>query len=355
MDQINMIDGVRAPSRRAFLAGAAGAIATAAWSSRAPAASQGTPVKLFYANLIHISYNMWADRKPEAWGTLPKEALSNVTYEPYLRCEDEAWNTLLKASAEAGINLILMDLGDAIQYQSHPEISVKNAWSRERLRDELARMRKMGLEPIPKLNFSAAHDTWLGPYKRMVSTPRYYQVCRDLIREVIALYDMPRFFHLGYDEETAANQAGDNLVVVRQHELWWHDFNFFVDEVTSHGSRPWIWSDYAWKHGPEFYARCPKSVLQSNWYYSTTFHHNERGAETYIELEKAGLDQAPCCSNWENVSNIRKTFDFAAEHIDPSRLKGFVLAPWKPTLATFQDYHLVGIRAFGEAIRLQRR
>ena len=53
------------------------------------------------------------------------------------------------------------------------------------------------------------------------------------------------------------------------------------------------------------------------------------------------------------ADNIQKTFDFAAEHIEPSRLKGFVLAPWKPTTARYQDYHLAGIRAFGEAI--QRR
>ncbi|HSZ54188.1 MAG TPA: hypothetical protein VK797_00895 [Tepidisphaeraceae bacterium] len=346
---------MRAASRRAFLAGAAGAFAAAACDARAAAAGRATQAAPFYANLIHVSYNMWADRKPEGWGMLPKDQLSNVTYAPYLRCEDTAWNELLKASAEAGINLILMDLGDAIQYESHPEIAVKNAWSRDRLRDELSRMRKLGLEPIPKLNFSAAHDTWLGPYKRMVSTPTYYQVCRDLIREVIALYDAPRFFHLGYDEETAANQAGDDLVVVRQHELWWHDFNFFVDAVRSGGSRPWIWSDYAWKHGPDFYTRCPKSVLQSNWYYGTTFRHDERGAETYIELEKAGFEQAPTCSNWEHVENIGKTFDFAADHIDPSRLKGFVLASWKPTLAKFQDYHLEGIRAFGEAIKGRKR
>jgi len=344
-----------ATSRRAFLAGAAGALAAAAWHWRARAAGQAADARPFYANLIHISYNMWADRKPEQWGMLPKEALPNVTYDPHLRCEDAAWNALLEASAAAGINLILMDLGDAIQYQSHPEIAVTSAWSRDRLRGEISRMRRMGLEPIPKLNFSAAHDTWLGPYKRMVSTLTYYQVCSELIREVIALYDTPRFFHLGYDEETAANQAGDDLVVVRQHELWWHDFDFFIDVVTSHGSGPWIWSDYAWKHGPEFYAKCPKSVLQSNWYYGTTFGHDERGAETYIELDRAGFDQAPTCSNWEHVENIGKTFDFAAQHIDPSRLKGFVLASWKPTLAKFQDYHLQGIRAFGEAIKGRKK
>ena len=64
-------------------------------------------------------------------------------------------------------------------------------------------LRALGIEPLPKLNFSTCHDAWLGPYSRMVSTPAYYDVCRDLIDEVAELFGGPRFFHLGMDEETA--------------------------------------------------------------------------------------------------------------------------------------------------------
>ena len=76
----------------------------------------------------------------------------------------------------------------------------------DRLRKELARLRKLGLEPIPKLNFSTTHDLWLGPYSRQVSATIYYKVCEDLIDEVTGLFDKPRLFHLGYDEETAQQQ-----------------------------------------------------------------------------------------------------------------------------------------------------
>ena len=132
-------------------------------------------------------------------------------------------------------------------------------------------MRKLGLEPIPKMNFSATHDTWLGTYHRQVSTPAYYKVCEDLVDEVIRLFDKPRFFHLGYDEETAECQQSFAYTVVRQYDLWWHDFEFFVKQVERRGVRPWIWSDYGWKHGDEFLKRMPKSVLQSNWYYGLDF------------------------------------------------------------------------------------
>ena len=80
--------------------------------------------------------------------------------------------------ARAGMNMLVIDLGDGIRYESHPEIAVQGAWPPARLREELARLRALGLEPIPKLNFSTAHDAWLHDYSRMVSTPAYYKVSR---------------------------------------------------------------------------------------------------------------------------------------------------------------------------------
>jgi hypothetical protein len=67
---------------------------------------------------------------------------------------DDAASNMVKN----GMNMVVIDLGDAIKYESHPEIAVNNAWSTTRLRKELEKFRKMGLEPIPKLNFAAGHD-----------------------------------------------------------------------------------------------------------------------------------------------------------------------------------------------------
>ena len=113
--------------------------------------------------------------------------------------------------------MVLVDLGDAIKYESHPEIAVNNAWSTTKLKEELKKMRGMGLEPIPKLNFAAGHDAWLKKYSRMVSTDIYYGVCKDLIEEVSDLFDKPRLFHLGMDEENADDQRYLQLAVIRQH------------------------------------------------------------------------------------------------------------------------------------------
>jgi hypothetical protein len=314
-----------------------------------PSAKPSAP--LFWGNLLHLSYNMWCDRIVDQLPGMSKARTEVNCRKPYLRCDDQLWRDLTARMAEAGMNLLLIDLGDGVRYESHPEIAVTGAWTPQKLCTELARLRKLGLEPIPKLNFSTAHDTWLGPYRRQVSTPTYYKVCGELIAEVAKLFDKPRFFHLGYDEETAGNQVNNDYVVVRQHELWWHDFEFFVAEVQRNGMRPWIWSDYAWKHRDDFLRRTPKSVLQSNWYYGTNFTEKETAVKLYGDLEQHGFDQAPTGSNFEHPQNFGETVKYCRRIIAPERLKGWVQTPWRPTLEQFRRVHMEAIAQVAEAMK----
>ena len=94
-----------------------------------------------------------------------------------------------------------------------------------------------------------------------------YKVCADLIRDVCEIFGKPRLFHLGWDEEKLAAQGNSRLAVVRQGDLWWHDFLFTVNEVEKNGSQAWLWSDVIWKHREEFLAKMPHRVMQSNWHY----------------------------------------------------------------------------------------
>lgn len=305
---------------------------------------------MIWANLLHLSYNMWCDRKvarrPE------------IDARPEMRYDVELGRNLFRRMAEAGMNMVVLDIGDAIQFQSHPEISVPGAWTHEQLRAELATMRGLGLEPIPKLNFSASHDTWMGEYARMVSTAKYYEVCRHLIEEVTALFDTPRFFHIGMDEEDAAHQKEYEYVVIRQHDLWWRDLQFYVSEVERHGVRAWMWADYVWNHEEAFFKRMPKTVVQSNWYYGEQFcwdspewddeldPEGRRHVQAYLKLAEHGYDQIPTCSNWtvppENshaAKNTERTVEFCRQHIAPQNLLGFMTAPWHPTLEAYRGPH----------------
>ena len=352
-------------SRRDFLkhsgyALAGGIAAASIPSAKTLFAQEASPKRLIWANLVHLGYNMWCDREVEACRKPGKAR--HVCAKPYLRFDNSLWNDILKKMVDVGTNMVVIELGEGVKYKSHPELAVKNSWSTTHLKEELSKIRSMGLEPIPKLNFSTCHDHWLGPYSRCVSTPQYYSVCRDLIAEVSELFDKPRFFHLGYDEETAAHQRRFNYVVIRQHELWWDDFLFFVNEVEKHKVRPWIWSDYVWHHTEEFYKKMPKSVLQSNWYYGTDFGKFEKADEafkknltytrlkTYIDLEKYGYDQVPTGSNWSTPENFQKLVEFCKKHIDSPRLLGFMQTPWVPTLEEFRQRHIEAIEQVGRAI-----
>lgn len=310
---------------------------------------------MIVSNLLHLSYNMWGDWENPHMGKY-------WCARPYLRFDEKLWNDLLGVMAKRGFNQVVIDLGDGVEYQSHPEIAVKGAWSREKLRGELKKMREMGLEPIPKMNFSACHDQWLGKYCRMVSTPEYYKVVGDLIAEGMELFDQPRFFHLGMDEEEPHHQEAFQYVCSRRFDLWWHDILAMFDHLRAGGkTRPWIWSDYVWNHSDEFYARMPKDVVQSNWYrdpvrgpaksvYGGNISMDVECCQHYVKLDKAGFEQIPTVSNWETPANIPNTIKFCQEHCSKERVLGYILTPWRPTVEETRDRHMDAIEHFALAI-----
>ena len=296
------------------------------------------------AVLLHLGENMWCD-----WPLDPSAdaALGEKAPNRRLRTDESIWRAAVDLAVERKFNTLLIDVGDGVAYPSHPELAVEGSWSPDRLRAELKRLRALGLEPVPKLNFSNTHNGWLKEYRRMVSTPKYYQVCADLIRDIAEIFDRPRFLHIGCDEETFGHQKQMNFTVVRQGELWWHDFLWLVSTVEKNGMRVWSWSDYGWYH-PDFVTRCPKSVVQLNGYYdeylegfdldSPKLKECRAWLELYVRLDKAGFDQVPCGSNWN--SKIRKQrgpavndsmvdlVAFCRRHVSAEHLKGFLMAPW---------------------------
>lgn len=352
-------------NRRVFIkqvaaAGVASSIPSVLFSQQQPAKN------MIWANQLSLNYTR-SDNTPEEYkdpnfkSTDCRETWQWARQDwPFVRFDDSVWNTLLNEMATVGMNMVVLNIGNCIQYESHPEISIKNAWSHEKLKSELAKCRKLGIEPIPKMNFSACHDLWLGKYSRMLSTDIYYEVCRDIINEVCALFDYPRFFHLGMDEETANHQRRLNYAVIRQYDLWWGDLYFLIGQVEKNGVRPWVWADYGWHHPEIFIRKMPKSVLQSNWYYGSRFDWEKEkqddsklGWTTYVkwynELEKHGYDQIPTGSNHSNDENFGATVDYCKKIIDPARLAGFMTAPWRPTLSPCLDYHKEAIAQVGRA------
>ena len=289
---------------------------------------------MIWGFMLYLSNHMWKDETSAAAWYAPPGSF----YDENISTEIEAWDKIIPFLAERQYNLVLIDVGDGIQYESHPEISAPNAWNKDLLRQKLREMRALGLEPIPKLNFSTCHDTWMKKYRRMVSTPEYYAFCADVIKEVCEVFDHPRFFHLGCDEETPGMQKNYEMIIVRNAQLWWHDFYFLCNECEKHGARPWIWSDYLWKNEELFLKNMPKSVLQSNWFYpefkdwsTTALPHRDRCIACYEVLDRHGYDQIPCGSTHECAMNLYQTVAHGKEKLSPEHLKGFMTAPWLST------------------------
>jgi hypothetical protein len=296
------------------------------------------PNDKIWACLLHLSFNFASGIAN--YGGIRKE------FEPI----ETVWNAALDAMVEQGMNMVLINLDDSVNWKSHPEIALRNAWSTVRLREEIMKMRKMGLEPIPMLNFSSTHDAWLGEYSRMLSTDKYYSVCSDLITEAIDIFDKPRFFHLGMDEEAPAYQINrHDYLVVRQNDLWWGDFYFLIGEVMKGGVRPWVWSDYYWNHPEQFVKKMPRSVVQSNWYYGKSFDEKIKNVKAYVDLEGYGYDQIPTGKYYDDGAedSIINTVKFCNEKIADPRLLGFLTTFWKPVTEEYRERILKGIENSG--------
>ena len=325
-------------NRRDFLSasGMAGIAAVTGCASLQTAGVKPEP-KFAWSELIHLGMNQWHEIPlRQKWPNVTDPVIADAIADEYnaadhVRFDESVWARVSAKFKNVGVNQIVIDLGEAVEYPSHPELAVKGSWSADKLRGEIHRLRSMGFEPIPKLNFSTSHDIWLKDYHRMVSSPKYYEVVKNLIRDVCEIFENPRYFHLGLDEEVPGFQNGQKIMIVRQGDLWWSDVLFFVRETERHGARAWVWSDYLRRHEPEEFARrMPKSVVQSPWWYIGKFDPEKNlPTKAMVRLAKLGYDVIPCSSNcYSHPGAMESVVEFCRKTFDPEHVLGFQMAPW---------------------------
>jgi len=340
-----------------------------------------------WSALVHLGGNMWDDFEsdPDGWARSAEEEKIRPNpfgpstkkkmrsrYHSYVLCVDEIWRRVTDAVAASGCNQVIIDVGEGVAYPSHPELKIAGTWSAEKLHAEIARLRGLGLEPIPKLNFSATHDAWLKEYHRMLSTPVYYKVVADVIRDTAEIFDHPRYFHIGYDEEHADDQHNHFHVTARRADQWWHDINYTIGQVEKNGAQAMMWADAIWYDHETFIRRMSKNVIQQNWYYRRDFSPKalawkpefERtrkgwpelvhGAAAFRVLQDAGFTQIPCTSNYFEEEATDAFVKYCLENLDLSKTIGLCTAPWARMRVDTEEVkgekHLLkGIRQFAEA------
>lgn len=338
---------------------------------------------LCWGALVHLGTNMWEDWTPD--GVYPRSleeerrfvADGKLKYKykthvyatrDYMSVDWPTWEGDIACVRKFGLNTVFIDIGESYAFPSHPELGVKGALDSGGMRTVIEKIRAQGLEVVPKLNFSTGHDQWLREYHWMTGTAKYRQVVADLIRDVCEVFDHPRYFHIGYDEESYVCVKARELVVLRQGNAWWKDFNACVEAVVRNGARPVMWSDKICHGREEFLLRAPRDVVMMTWYYGTDFSSDKTAWDSSFEekpdwsiqrnlaasihvLAEAGFDLMPCTSNWGSDEAADAMLGYCATAIDPKRILGYITAPWtKPVPADSRRFR-DGIRLFDEARR----
>lgn len=325
--------------------------------------------KKIWGILIHLGRGMWGQSYP-----------GNIV------ADKNSWDKIIDKCEECGLNTVVVDVGEGVQWKSHPELAVDNAWSYELLQSEIVKAKEKGIELIPKLNFSATHDIWLRDYHKMVSTDIYYKVCKDLIEEAYEMFMHPSYIHLGMDEENWKHAKDNEHTVIRYKNAFVKDFNYLAECAKNTGAKVHVWHDAYTYLDDEFQNQLDKDVIPDLWmYYSylkehwTPIANQSEQEKDYYENEfvrrygykiefieedpfvtltteflhkfiKEGRKflLAPSnlfvkCSEVDSVKYIKEVCP------DQSLFTGLMSAPWGALTPDKDDFHLEAIELIGKA------
>ena len=98
--------------------------------------------KLMWAVLVHLGNNMWN----EEGNRTGRENNPEATASPVLRFDRKLYDDYLPYLREKGADTLIIDVGEALVYESHPELAVEGSWSKEKMQKELKDLRSMGFE-----------------------------------------------------------------------------------------------------------------------------------------------------------------------------------------------------------------
>lgn len=301
-----------------------------------------------------------------------------------LKFDEEVWEYIIEEAPKAGIDTIVICIGGGIDFASHPEISLKGAWSRERLKSEIARLSQKGIRVIPKLNFATTHSVWLSEYSRMISSSVYYKVAKDLIEEAYELFEHPEYIHLGMDEEDEKHVRKKEYAVYRQGSLYWHDLRYLIDCVAATGAKPWIWSCPLFDHPDEFEKHIGKDeIVLSPWYYNAFRKEHWTPVESraeyvayYNEGEYAqmgikfveedpflvnvrrlaipllanGYHYIPCASVYNRCDyNTSDLVEYFRDNSPDEQIDGYITAPWVNVVPEYRHFFEESFKFLKEA------
>lgn len=284
--------------------------------------------KMDWVCYLMISNHMWDDEfTPERYHNM------GPIYNPENINDESFWDEIINFLKECKYTATFIELGDAVIFDKHPEIAACNAWTKDKFRNLLDKFRAAGIDPWPRLDFSACHDAWTKDYRFKYTLPEYYTFVLDTIDEVCELFDKPKYFDIVMDEENFSNQKHRGVARIRRDSIYWHDVKLMIERIESHGVRAVMAGDYFWHKPDLFVENVPKSVVIRNWFYDyfqdwPEDNNNYLQLNAYKTLEELGYDQMPTCSTWARNENPAQTVVNVSKIIAPERLLGIQTALW---------------------------
>lgn len=243
------------------------------------------------------------------------------------------------------LNLAVIIIHQAMQYESHPEVAGPAAWSKADVKRVFDTLRSWGVEPVPHMN-SLGHANWLTiPLRNLgiaedddvhqlcTSNPESKRVMLDLYQEIIDLVQ-PKYFHVGLDE---IRWNTENLPPEQRCALCrgLNKQDVFVDWVTmlhgflsGQGIEMMMWGDMilpGHNGGPpynlaEAVDRLPKDVIIADW--STRVMPDshqwllDHGYTRIIQSNSTGTNLAQQRLVSGNMVGIWGKLPWLTEHVD---------------------------------------
>ena len=188
----------------------------------------------------------------------------------------------LKKAADMGYNAVLWEIEDDVKWETCPECSSPDAFSKDEFKKILDYSRELGLEPIPLLQtighaeYVLQHEKY---FKFREDSSRYDCYCtsnsevkkflKQWIEEYLDLFGNISYFHLGGDEAYAfasCDKCKEQAQLVGENKFYTDYLKEISEPLLVKNIRPGIWSDMILKH-PKDIDALGKGFVVWDWNY----------------------------------------------------------------------------------------
>jgi hypothetical protein len=256
---------------------------------------------------------------------------------------------LIRAAAESGFNMLVIDVKDAVRYKSLPKLRKRYTVPMRELKALTALAKSLGLEVVPKLNFSKSpvhrHSHWLWPEQSPPDSEKMWNEALKAIDEVVAVM-RPHFLHVGMDEDDT-----------RSPDEYRRALHFLHKQLKKRKLRMMIWADCGhrwrpaerWKVAPAI-KTLPRDVILMPWNYELALDDWTR------KFKRWGFDVigASACIRPRNAGkkhSLLKNTQLWCDTIKRTDSLGLIVTQWTPCRQENAGRMLDGVRACGTIFR----